>query len=228
MVLAGGLQLYFDFSAASWGVFFVVLLATALGAAVRQTVFAGFPFQRLTDAVGPSIATIAVACFVGFTLTQDLQVSRVGILTVILLQVLLCVAALRTGSLWMGWALDVAARLCLGAVFGLPVGGSGRYTSLILSNSRAPEWLSGGVYGPAGSLVAPLAVLVGIYVVVRVTRVDVIANIRPGGIALDLEERHAPSFPAADPVAVKQAGVSLVQILPVASPPPDPGNSSNS
>jgi hypothetical protein len=64
--------------------------------------------------------------------------------------------------------------------------------------------------------------------VVRVTRVDVIANIRPGGIALDLEERHAPSFPAADPVAVKQAGVSLVQILPVASPPPDPGNSSNS
>lgn len=227
MVLAGGLQIYVDFSAGSWGVFFLTLIATALGAAVRQTVFAGFPFHKLRDAVGPMLATIAVACFVGFTQTQDLQVGRLGIFTVILLQVLFCIAALRTGSLWLGWALDFAARVSLGAVFGLPVAGSGKYTSLILSTSRAPEWLSGGAYGPAGSLLAPLVVLVGIYVVVRVTQVDVIANIRPGGIALDLEARHAPSFPAAAAVEAKPAGESLVQILPVAAPPPEPGNTSS-
>jgi len=232
IVLAGGLQIFFDFSAASWGAFFLALLMTGLGAAVRQTVFAGFPFQKLTDAVGPWLATIATACFVGFTQTQDLQAGRIAIVTVILLQVLFCIAALRTGSLWLGWALDVTVRLSLGAVFGLPVAGSGKYTSVILSNSRAPDWLSGGAYGPAGSLLAPLAVLVGIYVVVRVTRVDVIANIRPGGIALDLQPQHAPSFPAADPVPVKPAGGSLVQIVPVSAPPAgsgqDPGDTSSS
>jgi hypothetical protein len=147
---------------------------------------------------------------------------------VFLLQVLFCVAVLRTGSLWLGWALDVAARLSLGAVFGLPVAGSGKYASVILSNSRAPEWLSGGTYGLAASMVAPFVILAAIYVVVRVTRIDVIANIRPGGIPLDLEARHAPSYPAPEAVVVPAAGVSLVQFLPIATAPSSTPNSDTS
>jgi len=223
IALAGrGLQTYFDFSLASWMSFLLTLVVTLLGAAVRQTVFAGFPFRRLVDAAGPSLATILVACFVGFTQGQEMQGSRMALLTVILLQVLFCVAALRTGSLWLGWALDVAARTSLGTLFGLPVAGSGKYGSLVLANSQAPEWISGGSYGPIASLLAPLVVLAGIYFMVRATRTDVIASIRPGGIAVDLEARHAPSYPGGEPVAAKPAGVSLVQILPTLSQPPQP------
>jgi uncharacterized protein len=236
MVLVGGLQIYFDRSAAAWSALALTIVATALGAAVRQTILAGFPFQRLVDAGGPVVATIAMALFAAMTQSQDLRGNAVALLTVFLLQILFCVAALRTGSLWLGWALDVAARLSVGAVFGLAVAGSGKYASVILSNSRAPEWLSGGTYGPAASMLAPLVVLAAIYAVVRVTRVDVIAKIRPGGIPLDLEARHAPSYPAApagEAVVAPVAGVSLVQILPVAAAPapinsPGPGADDNS
>jgi hypothetical protein len=225
MVLAGGLQIYFDRSPAAWTALALTFAATALGAAVRQTIFAGFPLQRLVDAGGPVVATIAMALFAAITQSQELRGNAVALLTVFLVQVLFCVAALRTRALWLGWTLDVAARLTLGAAIGLPVAGSGKYASVILSNSRAPEWLSGGTYGPVASMVAPLVVLAAIYVVVRATRIDVIANIRPGGIALDLEARHAPSYPAAEAVVVPAAGASLVQILPIAPAPPAPTHS---
>jgi hypothetical protein len=228
MAAVGGLQIFFDFSASSWLLFFITLLATGLGAAVRQTVFAGYPFQRLVDAAGPSFATILMACFVGVTQYQDAQGSRIAMLTAILLQVLFCIATLRTGSLWLGWALDVSARLSLGAVFGLPVAGSGKYATLVLSNSHAPDWLTGGVYGPAGSLLAPLAVLAGIYFLMVATRVDVIASIRPGGIPLDIEAHHAPTFPAMEQVAAKPAGTSLVQILPNTPAPSAPAKETGS
>lgn len=213
IVLDGGLRAFFDFSAGAWGRFVLIVLATACGAALRQTVLCGFPFRWLSAAASPALAIALMACFA--TLSQ-IQIGRAGwqaLLTVFIFQALCCIAALRTGGLWLGWGLDFSARIALGGVFGFPVLGSSLYSSPVLANSAAPAWLTGAEFGPAASVLAPVVVAVAIWALLRMTPIDVIGKIRPGGVAVNLEVHHAKGFEDAAPAAAS----SLVQIAP---PPP--------
>jgi hypothetical protein len=217
VALDGGLQIYFDASMAAWGRLALIVLATACGAALRQTVLCGLPFRRLVDASRPVTAVLLVCCFAVLTQFRDVRGSWAALLAVVLFQALCCLAALRTGSLWLGVGMDLAARIFLGSVFGFTVLGSTQYSSNVLSGSYAPDWLTGSVYGPAGGWLAPIVLLVAMAVLFRVTQIDVIAQIKPGGIPMNVAEVHAPAFPAIAPPP--PAGASLVQI---AAPAPAP------
>jgi hypothetical protein len=189
---------------------FFILLSTALGAAVRQSVWCGFPLRRLRDAVGATAAVSMVALFAGLVMFRDVAGDWRAVVTVMLFQTLCCVAALRTGSLWAGAGIDFASRIALGAVFGFPVLGSALYSSTVSSTALGLAWVGGDSNGPASGLFAPLVLLLSFYALLRLTRVDVIASMVAGGIPMDIAERHAPGFPAA-PVAAP-AGTALVQI----------------
>jgi hypothetical protein len=217
ITLDGGLQVYFDASLGSWGRLLLIILATACGAALRQTVLSGFPFRRLADATRPVTAVLLMSLFAVMSQFRDMRGNWAALAAVFLFQVLCCVASLRTGSLWLGWAADFAGRFALGAVFGFAVLGNSQYSSNVLSGSDAPDWITGGMLGPVGSWLAPAVMLIAIAVLLQVTEIDVIANIRPAGIPMNVAEIHAPAFPA---VATAQpAGTSLIQIAP---PPPAP------
>lgn len=213
IVLDGGLHAFFDSSSGAWGRFVLILLATAFGAALRQTTLAGLPLRWLSAATSSAFAVSLMACFAALSHAQNGRGNWAALLTIALFQALCCVAALRTGSLWMGWGIDFSARIALGGVFGFPVLGSSLYSSPVLANSAASPWLTGTEFGPAASILAPFLVVVAIWVLLRMTPIDVIGNIRPGGMPVFLEERHAKGFGEPAP-----AGKSLVQIAP---PPPE-------
>jgi hypothetical protein len=216
LVIAGGLQLTFDWSGAAWGQLALILLATLLSAALRQTVLSGFALRRLTDASGPTVAVVFTSLFAGLVMFRDVGPDWRALLTVVLFQSLCCFAALRSGSLWLGLGVDFSARIFLGSVFGFPVLGSAQYSANVLANTAAPAWLSGDVNGPAGGAFAPLVLILAIIVVFVLTHVDIIASIRPGGVPVRVIERHAPVFPA-EPLP-PAAGSSLVQIGAPAPP----------
>ena len=215
VVITGGLRAYFDISAAAWSRFALIVLATALGAALRQTTLAGLPLRWLGSASSSAFAVTLMAGFAALTQVQGGHANWAALSSAALFQALCCIAALRTGSLWMGWGLDFSARLALGGVFGFPVLGSSLYSSPVLANSVAPAWLSGAEFGPAAGMLAPLVLAVALVVLLRMTPIDVIANIRPAGMPVVLEGHHAKGF--GDPAP---AGESLVQIAPPEPPYP--------
>jgi hypothetical protein len=87
-----------------------------------------------------------------------------------LMSLLFSLAYLRTHALWLPWGLHFAWSACTGVLFGLPVGGSIAYNSIVDTSASGLGWVTGGLYGPEGSLFTAFAVLVGMGVLYALTR----------------------------------------------------------
>jgi len=137
----------------------------------------------------------------------------------VLAGVVLSVAYLRTRALWVGWGLHFAWNFSMAVIFGLPMSGFWRYSSLVQTRARGPVWLTGGGYGPEASLTAAIVLFAGIWVVVRVTRDYTWRYAQPeiiaGGIPVEIGG-HPPvaGYPVAAAVAPEKPAdeSGLIQI----------------
>jgi membrane protease YdiL (CAAX protease family) len=226
-VLIGGLVPTVYTAPRQWGMLLLSLVVLLLDALAIEAVYRGFPFQRLIDAIGPSLATLFMSLvFAVVYYTPDTP--RAGVLAAFLLSWILCLGYLRTRALWLPWGLHFAWMATTGLLFGLPVRGSTRSSTVIQSYANGPDAVTGGYYGPEGSVVAVLVLFFGLWLVTRVTREYAHRyahpEIVPGGIPVDIDaiSRHQHEVamgPGAPPVEKP-----LVQIgsVPPASAPPIP------
>ncbi len=103
----------------------------------------------------------------------------------------------------------------MGVLFGLPVAGALDYSTLFQATTTGRLWLTGGEYGPEASLLLLFPLIVGLVVLVRVTR-DYAWNythapIVPGGYPMDIAP---PAAHTAMEKAEQERKPSLIQILP--------------
>jgi membrane protease YdiL (CAAX protease family) len=126
-----------------------------LAAAAEEIAFRGYAFQRLVDSVGRLGAVFAVSALFGVAHIQNPSSTPLSTANTALAGVLLAVAYLKTRGLWLPLGLHWAWNFFLGPVFGLPVSG---FTSvfqpyLLKAQVGGPAWLTGGQYGPEGSII---------------------------------------------------------------------------
>jgi uncharacterized protein len=207
----------------------VLLLAAA--SLAEEVAFRGYPFQRLIDALGPFLATMVASVIFAAAHMFNPGANRASFLVTVFSSWLLSAAYLRTRALWLAWGWHFAWNASMTLLFGLPVSGITQFSPVIQSNTIGPFWMTGGNYGPEASVVAAIVILVGIFLVYRVTRsLDYVHNqpvIVAGGIPVDLDAMSnvlAPHHQAEVPVA--PAGSTLVQIIPAAPSriPPAPAS----
>lgn len=136
-----------------WG---TVLLANAAG---EEIVFRGYLFQRITETAGPVAATILVSGGFAAAHLGNPGISPIAVLNVFLAGVLFSAAYFSTGSLWLPIALHATWNMSLALLFGVPMSGIVTGRSLLQTISDGPDLLTGGPFGPEGS-VATTAVLV--------------------------------------------------------------------
>jgi hypothetical protein len=226
LVLSGGLIITFWAIPRQFGILLIDLLVLAVASLAEEVTFRGYPFQRLIDAMGPTLATIVFSfVFAGLHMFNP-GASRASFMVTVFSSWLLSVAYLRTRALWICWGWHFAWNTSMCLLFGLPVSGITQFSPVIQSNTVGPTWMTGGDYGPEASTVAAIVLLIGIFVVYRTTRSLAYLHtqpvIVPAGIPVDLDAMsstlapHHPVAPQAPP-----AGSTLVQIdsAPVPSAP---------
>ena len=138
------------------GGFFLILF---LAAANEELVFRGYPFQKLVDSLGPTVAVVlASVCFglvhlgnPGHTLFSTINTMLVG--------VPLSIAYLRTRALWMPVGIHFAWNYVQGFIFGLPVSGFRLPASVLNPRGHGGAWLTGSAYGPEGGLLCTIVVV---------------------------------------------------------------------
>jgi membrane protease YdiL (CAAX protease family) len=235
MVLIGGLIVTFWTVPHQFGILLIDLLLLAVAALAEEVVFRGYPFQRLIEAIGPTLATIVSSLVFAAAHILNPGSSRASFIVTVFSSWLLSVAYLRTRALWVCWGWHFAwnASMCL--LFGLPLSGITQFSPVIQSNTVGPAWITGGEYGPEASVVTAVVLLIGIFIVYRTTRgyayLYTQPVIIPAGMPIDLDAMShslAPHHPVAAQPA--PAGATLVQIdtispsqsppLPVSSAPP--------
>jgi membrane protease YdiL (CAAX protease family) len=204
----------------AWGLLILQVLTLAAGALAGEIAFRGYPFQKLVEAVGPFTATILAAIVFGALRVTTLGSTPTAVWISAVAAVLLSVAYLRTHALWLGWGLHFAWTASIGILFGQPLASSRQVSSVIHTYADGPTWLTGGEFGPEGSLITLIVLWVGLYFLVRTTR-DLAwkyshTEIKPAGIPVDLSHPMHPAPPAAasaPPAEAPKAG--LVQIAPM-------------
>lgn len=205
---------------------FLTLLTASLAA---EVLFRGYPFQRLIDTTGVTLACLLVSLLFAIDRMGSEQLSPINFLVTFLMGLLLSMAYLRTRALWVGWGFHFAWSASTAILFGLPVSGRTEFSPILSTYTAGPEWLTGGGIGPEGSFTALVVLIVLIFVMARATR-DLrhrwaIPEIVGAGIPVDIDglarKQHTEAMgPGA---AVEPAATPLVQILPAArQEPPQP------
>ncbi len=118
----------------------------------EELTFRGYALQRAADALGPVLATLISSALFGWAHFANPQATLFSTVNTALAGLLLAVARLRSRALWMPIGLHFAWNFFLGPVFSFPVSGYTLGASRLSVPSAGPLWLSGGAYGPEGSV----------------------------------------------------------------------------
>ncbi len=137
----------------------IFILATA--AMAEELAFRGYPFQRLVESLGTWAAVVLMSVPFGLVHLGNPHASPFSTLNTILLGMLLCVAYLRTGALWVPFGIHLGWNATLGLVLGLPVSGLTQFAVMVRGMTAGPLWLTGGSYGIEGSLICTFTVVLG-------------------------------------------------------------------
>ena len=228
-VFIGGLGVTLWSASHQWFLLILDLLVLAIAALCEELIFRGYPFQRLTDAIGTTFGSVLISiCFV--VVHYQPEMPHAAVFALFLLSLILCIAYLRTRALWLPWGLHFAWNAAMGPLFGLPLSGysgfANGFSPVVQSSPPGPEWLTGADYGPEGSVIAVLVLCFGLWLIMRVTREYAsrygYPEIIPGGIPVDIDaaarRQHEAAMGPSEPAAPK-----LVQIgdLPPAAATPE-------
>jgi len=133
-------------------------------AAAEEALLRGYPLQAISDALGPLLAVVLSSVAFGLLHFANPEVNWPGLLNTTLAGAFLGALYLRTGSLWWATGAHLGWNWVHGFLLDLPVSGLDVADQPFLqSRAEGPVLLSGGAFGPEGSLLAT-GVLIGLTV----------------------------------------------------------------
>ncbi len=199
IALAGRFYVRLWGSPRAWELFVLQILILAAGSLAAEIAFRGYPFQKLIQSTGPFTATILAGIFFALLRLQTPGTTPAAMWVSGVAAVLLSVAYLRTGALWLCWGLHFSWVVSIGVLFGQPLAGSRRASSVIQTYADGPTWLTGSEYGPEASVITLIVLWIGLYLLFKVTRElagkYTHPELKPAGIAMGTVH----SAPAAAP-----------------------------
>lgn len=211
-MLTGALHPQFWWKPVAWEASALAVLTFLVSALAAEVAFRGYLLRRAMAALGTVGGTALLACVYGLLAATRPNATGLSVLAAFLAGIVLSLAYQRTHALWLGWGMHFGWSASMAVLFGLPVTGVVLYNGVVDTASYGRAWLSGGAYGPEGSIFALLAILLAVPVLYRETR-DFAWNythpaIIPGGFPMDVK-------PPAAHTAMEQATppAALVQIL---------------
>lgn len=220
IALFGGLAVSFSHDFNSWEMLLVDIIILGLAALIEEVGFRGYPFQRLIDAMGPTLASILMALFFAAAHSINPSATKMSLLVTFLSGLLFAIAYLRTRALWLSWGIHLSWNAAMGLLFGLPVSGVGSFSPVVISDAMGPLWLTGGGYGPEGSLIAAVVLIAGMVILYRATRDYAYQYAQPvivaAGIPVDIAASGQQQAAAAPNIPVDSSG--LIQIQPASTP----------
>lgn len=152
-------------------------------AVAEEAMARGYPLQALSEAWGPGVGLALTSAGFGLLHSGNPSVGWVGLLNTSLAGLFLGALYLRTGSLWWPSGAHLGWNWSHGFLLDLPVSGLDVVdTPGLTSRASGPALLSGGTFGPEGSLLASLVVVAftgWVWTTPRLTPSAAAVNARP-------------------------------------------------
>ncbi len=152
-----------------------MVFALALAALYEELLFRGFGFWLLERMAGVRSAVLVSSIAFGLAHSHNVGASVLTLANTVLAGLILAVVRMHSGSLWTAWGIHLGWNVGLGLLFGARTSGFAFESRLFDARATAEGarhvWLSGGDYGPEGSiLLAPLLVAWLLWISARARR----------------------------------------------------------
>ena len=163
-VLTGSIHLsYFDFSFENILNLILILPFWLLQSGTEELLTRGWLFPVVSKNTRIWIGTAVSSLLFAILHLQNPSVNWISLLNIALFGLLACLYVLKTDNIWGISAIHAAWNCFQGSFFGLSVSGlSTAYAPMRFENGDVPEFMSGGGFGPEGSLFSSL--VMGVYI----------------------------------------------------------------
>ncbi|MCP5060917.1 MAG: CPBP family intramembrane metalloprotease, partial [Ignavibacteriae bacterium] len=135
------------------GIVVLFLFGFVVQGAGEEILSRGWMFQVIGARYKPWIGVLITSIFFALIHLGNSGVNPASVINLILVAVLLILFVMNEGSLWFACAWHSAWNWTLGNFYGLSVSGKGDVVSIFDLNTTGNELISGGGFGPEGSLV---------------------------------------------------------------------------
>jgi len=126
----------------------------------EELVFRGYQLQNLLEGTNVFVAVILSSATFSLLHLGNPSATWLSTLIIWLAGVFMAYAYLRTRRLWLPIGLHIGWNFFQSTFFGYPVSGMDDFHLILQSVEGAPNWLTGGAYGPdAGLIILPGLVL---------------------------------------------------------------------
>ncbi len=150
-----------------------VAVLLLFGALLEELTFRGYPFQKLTEALGAFWAVVVLSALFGAVHLGNPDAGgwlSWGFFNTLAVGVLFALARIRSGSLWFSFGLHFGWNLFQGSVFGLPVSGLSEFSTLVTATAHGSLALTGGAYGPEASATCSIVLVIALPLMWQLTR----------------------------------------------------------
>ncbi|UCH77291.1 MAG: CPBP family intramembrane metalloprotease [Candidatus Coatesbacteria bacterium] len=165
LALAGGARFeYVDLTAAALAYVPATLVFFAIAGTAEELLLRGYPITVLDESWGRAGAVLLTAVAFGVLHLLNPGSHVLPAVNVTLAGVILGLLYLQSGSLWFAIGFHGGWNFAEGTAFGFPVSGLPLGAGIVEAVPAGPGWLSGGTFGPEGSVVltATSAVLIAL------------------------------------------------------------------
>ncbi len=149
------------------------LLLFIPNAANEEVLFRGYPFQRLVEAWGRVPPVVLLSALFGVAHLANPARTWLSTANTALFGIFLALLYLKTRGLWLPIGFHFSWNFALGFGCSLPVSGMEITRQPLEATIGAPAWLSGGNYGPEGSVLTTGVVLLATVWLARTRRLGV-------------------------------------------------------
>ncbi len=153
-------------SSPQWASLLFVSVVLIFGAFGEELLFRGYGFQALVKTFGPFSTLLPISIVFGLMHAGNPSATLLGIVNTVLWGVLLGFAYVRTGSLWLPIGLHYGWNLVL-PLFGSNLSGFTLNVTGLSIRWKAGILVSGGEYGPEGSLLTSAVVVLLFYALLK-------------------------------------------------------------
>lgn len=146
---------------------FEAILFFTLVAFAEEILFRGYPFQRLIDGTNPTIATLIFSFVFSLAHFQNPNINVIAGLNIFLAGIWLSVSYIKTRSLWLPISLHFSWNFFQGYLYSLPVSGTTLIEPIFDVEIAAENLISGGDFGPEGSLLTSLVLVISTVFIIK-------------------------------------------------------------
>lgn len=126
----------------------------------EELVFRGYLLQNMAEGMGLNFAVVTSCFLYGLLHAGNPNATLLSSAIIVLFGYLRIYGYLSTGLLWLSIGMHIGWNFFQSAVFGFAASGHAENQTLFSHDPVAPDWLSGGDFGPEGSvLILPILLL---------------------------------------------------------------------